>query len=99
MNEEELEGLRQKKAQQRLQAMQMEEQSRQLFQKLLTPEAYERMCNVKVSNSELYMSVAATLAYLYKAGQIKEKISDEKLLMLLGKVTDRKETKIEFKRK
>ena len=99
MDEEELEGLRQKRQQQRLQAMQAEEQVRQLFQKLLTPDAFERMCNVKVSNSELYMSVASTLAYLYKAGQIKEKIGDEKLLMLLEKVTDRKETKIEFRRK
>jgi len=99
LDEEELEGLRKKRQQQRLQTMQAEEQGRQLFQKLLTSDAYERMCNVKVSNSELYMSVASTLAYLYKAGQIKEKISDDKLLMLLEKVTDRKETKIEFRRK
>jgi len=85
--------------QKRLQALQLEMQKKELLRGMLTPEAYERMANVRMSSPELYDKVVSSLAYLAQSGKKMARISDEQLYALLGKMTERRETKIEFRSK
>jgi len=85
--------------QKRLQALQLEMQKKELLRGMLTPEAYERMANVRMSSPELYDKVVNSLAYLAQSGKKMARISDEQLYALLGKMTERRETKIEFRSK
>ena len=89
----------QKLYQKRVQALQLEMQKKELLRNMLTPEAYERMANVRMSSPELYNKVISSLAYLAQSGKKMGKISDEQLYSLLAKMTERRETSIEFRSK
>jgi programmed cell death protein 5 len=85
--------------QKKLQALQMELQKKELLRGMLSPEAYERMANVRMSSPELYDKVVNSLAYLAQSGKKMAKITDEQLYALLEKMTERRETTIEFRSK
>ena len=85
--------------QKKLQQMQLDGKKRELLKKMLTPSAYERMGNVRISSPELYEKVASSLAYVLQSGRPMERITDEQLVGLLAKMTERPETKIEFRKK
>ena len=85
--------------QKRLQALQLEMQKKELLRNMLSPEAYERMSNVRMSSPELYDKVVSSLAYLAQSGKKLGKISDEQIYALLAKMTERRETSIEFRSK
>ncbi|MFA6328300.1 MAG: DNA-binding protein [Candidatus Micrarchaeia archaeon] len=85
--------------QKRLQALQLDMQKRELLRNMLSPEAYERMSNVRMSSPELYNKVVSSLAYLAQSGKKMGKISDEQIYALLAKMTERRETSIEFRSK
>ena len=85
--------------QKRLQALQLEMQKKELLRNMLSPEAYARMSNVRMSSPELYDKVVSSLAYLAQSGKKIGKISDEQLYALLAKMTERRETTIEFRSK
>ena len=85
--------------QKRLQALQLEMQKKELLRNMLSPEAYERMSTVRMSSPELYDKVVSSLAYLAQSGKKIGKISDEQLYALLGKMTERRETSIQFRSK
>ena len=74
-------------------------QKKELLRNMLSPEAYERMSNVRMSSPELYDKVVSSLAYLAQSGKKMGKISDEQLYSLLAKMTERRETSIEFRSK
>lgn len=99
MPEEEHDNERQKLYQQRLQQLQMEQQKKELLKRLLSGAAYERMMNVRISSPELYDKVVSSLAYLAQSGKSMGEISDEQLYRLLGKMTEKRETSIEFRKK
>jgi len=84
----------------RMQQMQLDMKKKELLRTMLSSAAYERMMNVRLSNPELYEKVVSSLAYLAQSGKkMAEKISDEQLYDLLGKMTQRRESTIEFKSK
>ena len=85
--------------QKRLQALQLEMQKKELLRNMLSPEAYSRMSNVRMSSPELYDKVVSSLAYLAQSGKKIGRISDEQLYALLAKMTERRETTIEFRSK
>jgi len=85
--------------QKRLQALKLEMQKKELLRNMLSPEAYERMSNVRMSSPELYDKVVSSLAYLAQSGKKMGKISDEQIYALLAKMTERRETSIEFRSK
>jgi programmed cell death protein 5 len=89
----------QKLYEKRMRALQLEMQKKELLREMLSPEAYERMSNVRLSSPELYENVVSSLAYLAQSGKKMEKISDEQLYALLAKMTERRETSIEFRSK
>ena len=85
--------------QKRLQALRLEMQKKELLRNMLSPEAYSRMSNVRMSSPELYDKVVSSLAYLAQSGKKIGRITDEQLYALLAKMTERRETSIEFRSK
>jgi programmed cell death protein 5 len=89
----------QESLQQSLQEQQLREQQelhkRKVLQKLLEPEARERLGRLRLGNPELAEKVEMLILYLYQAGQIKQKITDEQFKELLQKISQTKrETRI-----
>jgi DNA-binding TFAR19-related protein (PDSD5 family) len=84
----------------RLQAMQLDMQKREILRAMLEAPAYERMMRVKLSSPELYEKVVNSLAYVAQSGKkMQGKITDEQLYSLLQKMTEKRETSIEFRSK
>ncbi len=83
----------------RLQQMQMEQQKKELLKKFLTPDAYERLMNVRMANAELYSRIVDIVISLAQSGRASSKITDEQLRGILAKLTYRPEPKIEFRHK
>ena len=82
------------------QKMLLEQQKRLFFKQVLDDKAYERIANIRLANPELYDQLYSLLAYLQQNGQIGGKVSEEKLLALIGRLRERKrEPTIEFSRK
>ena len=100
MDEEELADLRRKRMAELQQAQEMESQKKSLLRSLVDAKAYERLMNVRLANPELYDQLVSLIAYLYRGGQVKGKITEAQVLQLLGKLRGReREPTITVKRK
>jgi len=84
---------------QKLRQLQLEAQKKELLKKMLDEAGYSRMMNVRLSSPELYEKVISSLAYVAQSGKHAGKIPDEQLYRLLQKMTQSRETSIEFRRK
>lgn len=98
-DDDELEEIQRKKIQERLRAAYIEEKKRELLNKYLEPEAYDRITNVKHANPELYDKVVEIILQLAATGRLTRRITDKELLGLLSKLTERREPTIEIRRK
>ena len=106
-DEDELEVLRQRKMQElqlqaqqeavaREQAKQVDVQRQMLMRQLLTPEARERLANLRMTRPDVVESVENQLIMLVQAGRITQQIDDYTLRQILRKVMPQKrEIKIE----
>jgi programmed cell death protein 5 len=74
-----------------------ESQVSALMRKLLDEKALERMNNIRLVNRELHLNAAQTILYLYRAGRIQGKMSEEELKELLQKIGSKKEINIKRK--
>ena len=102
--DEELEKLRKKKLQelqqqaalqenleeQEEQQKQFEEQKKAILRNILTTEARERLGRIKIARPELVESIENQLIMLAQSGQLKKKINDEELRVLLQKMMPKK---------
>ncbi len=78
-----------------LEAKKMEAQLKAALRMCLTPDAYERLMNVRLAKPELYAAAARqVLAYANKRGK---KLGDSEVLALLKMMRGERETKITFK--
>ncbi|EHR78616.1 DNA-binding protein [Thermococcus litoralis DSM 5473] len=77
------------------QEMELEAQLNAIMKQILTPEARERLARVKLVRPELARQVELILVQLYQAGQITERITDEKLKKILAQIDAR--TRREFR--
>ena len=73
---------------------QQELQKKLLLNKLLEPEARQRLGNIRSANPDLARKVESMIIYFYEAGQVKNKIDENQLKQILSKVGGRRETKI-----
>jgi len=86
MDADELAAARKKRMMELQQAQEMEAQIKSLLQNALDQKAYERAMNVRLANPELYSQLVQLIAYLYRQGQIRGKVSEEQLVQLLNKL-------------
>jgi programmed cell death protein 5 len=102
---DELEELRKRRLQslqsdlqQRLQESQQREQEelqrQSLLQRLLEPKSRERLARLRLANPELAEKAENVILYLYQSGQLKGKVTDDQLKLLLEKLAGKRETKI-----
>ncbi len=61
---------------------------------VLDAKARERLNNLKTVKPELAMQLEAYLAQLYQAGQIRGKITEEQLVMMLKKISEKRDFRI-----
>ncbi len=80
-------------------ALQIEQQKRAMARKVMTVGAYERLMNVRVSNYELYGQLIDLIISLAQSNKLRSLLTEEQLKDILGRITYRPESKIEFKRK
>jgi len=102
--DEELENLRKKKLQelqqqaaleesleeQENQKKQFEEQRKAILRSILTTDARERLGRIKVARPEVVEQIENQLIMIAQSGQLKNKINDEQLRMLLSKILPKK---------
>lgn len=70
------------------------------LQQLLEPAAFERLSNIRLSNSELYKKIASAVLQLYKSGSFRGKVSEEDLKKFASRfIAQRHEPEIKFLRK
>lgn len=107
MDDSELEALRQKRmaelqqssqqqavAQER--ANQMEMQKQAILRQIVTPEARDRLANVKVANPDLANAVEMQLIQLAQSGRLNDMVTDAMLKNILRQVApQRREINIE----
>ena len=94
--EEQLAGMR-KQLLERQKALEAEAQLNRVVKTLLDDSARERLNNVKLVNSELYMKAVQAIIYLYNSGKIRGKISEAQLLQLLQTLRNKREITIRRK--
>jgi len=103
--DEELEKIRQKKLLELQQKLAEEEEKRKeriersnLLRVILTPEARQRLANMRLVKPELVDKIEIYLIQLAQAGKIPTPLSDEQLKDILNKlIPSRKEIRIERK--
>ena len=70
--------------------LELEMQINATLRQILTPEAKQRLSNIKLVNRERYYMLAQTLLTLYKTGRITKKLSDSELKNLLIRLTNKR---------
>ena len=80
------EGLEEQEAQEK----QFEEQKKIILRSILTAAARERLGRIKVARPEVVESIENQLIMVFQSGQLKNKINDEQLRMLLSKAIPKK---------
>ena len=102
--DEELENLRKKKLEELQRQRQLQEsfdeqeeqkkefqdKKRMILRTILTTEAKERLGRIKVARPELAEAIENQLIILAQSGQLKTKINDEQLQMLLTRLVPKK---------
>jgi len=81
--------------QQQLQEQQVDEQLKSIMSQILTPDAQERIANIRLANPDFARQVEVILVQLYQAGKLPGKVNDAQLKEILMKLqTQKRETKI-----
>lgn len=102
--DEELEKLRRKRLQelqqednlqqsledQESQQNEYEEQKKQILRSILTPDAKDRLTNIKISRPQIAEQIEQQLILLAQSGRLRQKITDDQLRQLLARIIPKK---------
>ena len=92
----ELQQQAQNQAAQEEQAREVESQRQSVLRQILTPEARDRLANIKLANPQLAESVEVQLIQLAQSGRLRGVIDDAMLKNILAQIVPQKrEIKIE----
>ncbi|MCL4335261.1 MAG: DNA-binding protein [Candidatus Thermoplasmatota archaeon] len=87
-------------AERQRQAQELEKaRKQQILRQILTPEARERLGNVKLVRPDIAENVENQLIQLANMGRINRVVSDSEIREILDRFTPRKETRIERRNK
>jgi len=75
---------------QEAQQKEFEEKKKMILRNILTPNAKERLGNIKIARHEMAEAIENQLIALAQSGRLKNKINDEQLRMLLSKIIPKK---------
>ncbi len=78
---------------------QMQQALASITSRILDKKGKERLSNLKLVKPELAMQLELYLAQLYQAGQISGIISDGQLVMILRKISEKRDIRIKRKGK
>jgi programmed cell death protein 5 len=76
------------------QQAQLEEALKTIRMQMLDPKARERLSNLRAVKPDLATSLEIYLAQLFQSGQLRARITDEQLVTILRKLSERRETRI-----
>ncbi len=80
--------------QQMQQMQQIEALKKQILNKILSKEAYERLGRVRSANPELASQAELYLLQIYQSGKLKEKVSDQQMKEILRLLSEKRDFKI-----
>ncbi len=95
MNDPEL----QKKLQEKLMKEYVERKKLELLRRYLEPAAYDRITNVKNVNPQLYDTFTEVVLGFVNSGRLRRQLTEKETVALLSQLTNRREPKIEIRRK
>jgi programmed cell death protein 5 len=72
------------------QQQEFEEQKKQILRSILTPQAKERLGNIKIARPQIAEQIENQLIMLAQSGRIKQKITDVQLRKLLEQLIPKK---------
>ena len=75
---------------QEAQKQEFEEQKKRILRVILTPEARERLGRIKMARPTIAEAIENQLILLAQSGELKNKINDEQLRLLLYRITPKK---------
>ncbi len=78
---------------------QVEQQKKEIIKKLMDQSAYDRIMNIRIANADLYTQLVDLIISLAQSNRIQGKLTEQQLLQILEKVTQRPDTKIEYRHK
>lgn len=84
---------------QQQQMAEAEQMLKHLMAQILDPKARERLANLKVVKPELAMQLELYLAQLAQSGQLQSRLNDEQIVLILRKLSEKREISIKTKRK
>ncbi len=76
------------------QAQELQAQLKIIMGQVLTPEARQRVANIRVAKPDFAMQIELYLAQLYQAGQLRKPLTDAELRNILDKLVQKRETRI-----
>ncbi|HDH41489.1 MAG TPA: DNA-binding protein [Candidatus Altiarchaeales archaeon] len=76
--------------QQQLRKAEIEAQIRTIIKKILTPEARERLANIRIARPDFARQIEILLIQLYQTGRLPKQITDERLKEMLEKLRSKK---------
>ena len=80
----------QQQAQQQQMQQEMESQKKQILVQILTPEARNRLANLKLTKPELVQQIELQLIQSAQTGSLRGKVTDEQLKVLLKQISGQK---------
>lgn len=76
------------------QAAELQSQLKMIMPQILSPEARQRISNIRAAKPDFAMQIELYLVQLFQAGQIRKPLIDDELRAILDKLVQKKETKI-----